>query len=295
MEQTLRAQTEHDQRRAQYRDELERKRIADQINAQRALQEEERKRQEESVARQEAIRRKTLEYEAELRQQTELARVKAETEGKTKQERENFDLYLNKAKLEAELYRDTVLQSIKLAGQTVGSGIQAFLADPDRMFNAAVTITAISLGIYTAKTATGVAGRYIEATLGKPNLVRDTSRKSVLHVVRHPIQSTAQIIRRVFRPPPTDALKEIILEKSLDEKLRRVAVSTANTKKNKAPFRNLLLYGPPGTGKTMFAKGLARHSGLDYAIMTGGDVAPLGKDSVTEIHKLFEWVRRACV
>ncbi len=30
------------------------------------------------------------------------------------------------------------------------------------------------------------------------------------------------------------------------------------------------LLGPPGTGKTLFAKGLARHSGLDYAIMTGG-------------------------
>ena len=39
----------------------------------------------------------------------------------------------------------------------------------------------------------------------------------------------------------------------------------------------------------MFAKGLARESGLHYAIMTGGDVAPLGKEAVTEIHKLFDW------
>ena len=39
----------------------------------------------------------------------------------------------------------------------------------------------------------------------------------------------------------------------------------------------------------MFAKGLAHQSGLHYAIMTGGDVAPLGKDAVTEIHKLFDW------
>jgi len=88
-----------------------------------------------------------------------------------------------------------------------------------------------------------------------------------------------------------DALKGIVLEEGLDASLRKVAVSTAHTKKNRAPFRHLLLHGPPGTGKTMFAKGLAQHSGLEYAILTGGDVAPLGRDAVTEIHKLFEWAK----
>ena len=30
---------------------------------------------------------------------------------------------------------------------------------------------------------------------------------------------------------------------------------------------------------------------MDYAILTGGDVAPLGKDAVTEIHKVFDWAQ----
>lgn len=73
------------------------------------------------------------------------------------------------------------------------------------------------------------------------------------------------------------------------------------------PHRHLLLHGPPGTGKTLFARTLARQSGahlringyqwipipvgyhffcllcsgLDYAIMSGGDVGPLGKDAVS--------------
>ena len=34
----------------------------------------------------------------------------------------------------------------------------------------------------------------------------------------------------------------------------------------------MLFYGPPGTGKTMVAQRLARHCGLEYAIMSGGDV-----------------------
>jgi ATPase family AAA domain-containing protein 3A/B len=60
----------------------------------------------------------------------------------------------------------------------------------------------------------------------------------------------------------------------------------------------LLLYcfnntttGPPGTGKTLFAKGLAKASGLDYAIMTGGDIAPLGREAVSEMHKVFDWAQ----
>ncbi|CAN0474377.1 unnamed protein product, partial [Laminaria digitata] len=77
----------------------------------------------------------------------------------------------------------------------------------------------------------------------------------------------------------------------LETRLSRVAHSTFYTKRNSAPFRHLLLYGPPGTGKTLFAKGLARHSGLEYAILTGGDIAPLGRDAVTEMHKVFDWAQ----
>lgn len=36
-------------------------------------------------------------------------------------------------------------------------------------------------------------------------------------------------------------------------------------------------------------RNLAQASGMDYAILTGGDVAPLGRDGVTEMHKLFDW------
>nr|GEU39394.1 ATPase family AAA domain-containing protein 3-like [Tanacetum cinerariifolium] len=57
--------------------------------------------------------------------------------------------------------------------------------------------------------------------------------------------------------------------------------------------RNMLFYGPPGTGKTMAARELAKKSGLDYALMTGGDVAPLGSQAVTKIHQLFDWAKKS--
>lgn len=86
---------------------------------------------------------------------------------------------------------------------------------------------------------------------------------------------------------------DVVLEQKLTQRVISFARATKNTRKNKADFRHLCLYGPPGTGKTLVAKKLARFSGLDYAIMSGGDVLPLGADGVTEIHALFDWAKQS--
>lgn len=52
-------------------------------------------------------------------------------------------------------------------------------------------LTLLAVGIYSAKNATLVAGRYIEARLGKPSLVRETSRISLLEALQHPLQVRA--------------------------------------------------------------------------------------------------------
>lgn len=283
---TLEKQSEHERNRALHKDQLDRKRMADQLNAQRHMQEEERHKAEQSLQRQEEIRRKTLEHEAALRQQTEMARVKAEAEGRITQERVNHDLILMKKREEAKELRDTVLQSIKLAGTTIGTGIQDFVTDKEKMTNTVMYSTLLMFGIYATRTGTAVVGRYVESRLGKPTLVRETTKMNFLQMLKSPLH-TAKLT--FGSAQGNKALKNVVLDPTLEKRLTRVATSTANTKKNRAPFRHLLLHGPPGTGKTMFAKGLARECGLHYAIMTGGDVAPLGKDAVTEIHKLFDW------
>ena len=53
----------------------------------------------------------------------------------------------------------------------------------------------------------------------------------------------------------------------------------------------MMFYGPPGTGKTLFAKKLAMQSGLEYAVMVGSDIAPLGSNAVLELNKIFDWAQ----
>lgn len=84
----------------------------------------------------------------------------------------------------------------------------------------------------------------------------------------------------------------IILDKKLEDQLREISYAILNRKKHYAPAKNMLFYGPPGTGKTLFAKKLATQSGLEYAVMVGSDIAPLGPMAVTEINKLFDWAEK---
>ena len=81
----------------------------------------------------------------------------------------------------------------------------------------------------------------------------------------------------------------VILEKNLEDQLREISYAVLNRKKHFAPAKNLMFYGPPGTGKTLFAKKLALQSGLEYAVMVGSDIAPLGPLAVRELNKLFDW------
>lgn len=202
---------------------------------------EQLKKQEEMVARQEEMRRKTAEHEAALRTKTELAKTKAEADGRIRQERENHDLILDKLRQEAVERRDTILKGIADAGKMIGQGLQSYLDDTKKLQNTALTVTGIAVGVYTARTSIGIAGRFVESRLGKPSLVRETSRFAVSQLIREPI-ATGRRFFGVGRSE-TDALKGIVLENDLDAQLRQIAVSTANTKKNRAPFRHLLLHG----------------------------------------------------
>lgn len=110
--------------------------------------------------------------------------------------------------------------------------------------------------------------------------------------------TVSQAARKVFNKTAKPGEKQskfgnVILHPSLQRRIQHLARATSNAKSHQAPFRNMLFYGPPGTGKTMVAREIAQKSGLDYAMMTGGDVAPLGAQAVTKIHEIFDWSKKS--
>ena len=146
----------------------------------------------------------------------------------------------------------------------------------------------MAFGIYAAKNITLFAKSYLESIIGKPKLVRETSRISLMN----PFVAMNQLKKR-FLARPQFVMEGIFFNPMLASRLQDIAIATYYTKINKGNYRNLYLFGPPGTGKTLYAKSLAWNSGMDYALLTGGDIVPLGISAVTELHKLFNWANRS--
>jgi len=123
---------------------------------------------------------------------------------------------------------------------------------------------------------------YLESLIGKPTLVIETSRKSLLQSWKdYWFGSTHDVSifdDAIFAPE----LKERLVQFALETK--QIHDVKKSGKGQELPFRNLLLYGPPGTGKSMVARKIAQMSGMEYAIIPAGNI----RDE-EQINQIFQW------
>jgi ATPase family AAA domain-containing protein 3A/B len=97
--------------------------------------------------------------------------------------------------------------NLRTAGNVLGTGFQTFIDNPNKIVMTAGGITLLALGIYTAKTGTALGGKFLEARLGKPSLVRDTSRFTLVDTIKHPIKTVQRM-----RSNAEDSLQGVVLE-----------------------------------------------------------------------------------
>uniref|UniRef100_A0A1J3GGG6 ATPase family AAA domain-containing protein 3-B n=1 Tax=Noccaea caerulescens TaxID=107243 RepID=A0A1J3GGG6_NOCCA len=290
---------------ARYEDELARKRMQAENEAQRTRNQELVKMQEESAIRREVARRATEEEiqaqrrqtereKAEIERETIRVKAMAEAEGRARESKLSEDVNRRMLVDRANAEREKWVSAINTTFDHIGGGLRMILTDQNKLVVAVGGVTALAAGIYTTREGAKVIWSYVDRILGQPSLIRESSRgkypwsgsfSRALSTLRGGAKESAS--------PNGQGFGDVILHPSLQKRIEQLASATANTKAHQAPFRNMLFYGPPGTGKTMAARELARKSGLDYALMTGGDVAPLGAQAVTKIHQLFDWSKKS--
>ncbi|PKA59994.1 26S protease regulatory subunit 6A like [Apostasia shenzhenica] len=288
---------------ARYEDELARKRMQAEHESQRTRNQELVKMQEESSIRQEQIRRATEEQiqaqkrqtereKAEIERETIRVKALAEAEGRAHEAKLSEEVNRRMLVERANAEREKWVSAINATFEHIGGGLRAILTDQNKLMVAVGGVTALAAGVYTTREGARVVWGYIDRILGQPSLIRESSRG------KYPwsgflSRAVASLRSKGKNATNGNSLGDVILHPSLQKRVEQLAKATANTKAHQAPFRNMLFYGPPGTGKTMAARELARKSGLDYALMTGGDVAPLGSQAVTKIHQLFDWAKKS--
>lgn len=283
---------EQERRTAEYKARLEaenyHKRAEEQqhqIERQIRMQHDQFMRQEEQRKRNnlqlEEEKRRTMGEQGKLDRETAVARAKMEAQGKAEQERENVEVRLREMRAKCAEFRKTRLESIRTVFSGLGEGSKALIEDRTKMVTLVGGFSALAVGVYGARNFSRVAGNLIEKQLMRPPLVRETSRKTW--------NRDTLFTWPWSKKNDGKMMDKIVLEEELVQRLQWTTNSLVNAKANGTPFRHLMLHGEPGTGKTLFARTLARQSGLDYAIMSGGDVGPLGHNAVQELNKLFEW------
>jgi len=188
--------------------------------------------------------------------------------------------------------RETQRQNIITTFNMAGSSISSMLMNPKFLSKTAYLLF-IGFGTYhLTKLVLGLTASVVMARFGKPQLIRETSKIYSNNIFTLPYHYGKKFLHQKIRKTEKDLLQGVILEKNLEDQLREISYAVLNRKKHYAPCKNLMFYGPPGTGKTLFAKKLALKSGLEYAVMVGSDIAPLGPLAVKELNKLFDWAEQ---
>ena len=218
-------------------------------------------------------------------------KFEAELQAKAEAERANEDISIRKLKLKSKLERMRQKDAIQQLSSQVSAFIQQIITQPRQL----AIILGIFLGFiatyYVVREILSVIREFIQTQLGRPSLVRETSYKR--GIVPNWLGNLFSESREQSMQRIEDIFRNVILNIQDKEQVMQLALATRNTKRSGAPYRHILLHGPPGTGKTLIARRLAECSGMDYAIMSGGDVGPLGEDAVSQLHKLFNWAARS--
>lgn len=262
------------------------------LDQQKQLFEQQRALEKKTAREIESEKRRTIDYQHKKDIKRDTLRIKQETEGRIQEARENVDITERLSMVKLKEDRETRIKIRKEELDYYASfflNLRDTLTSSERLPYLVGGISAMAFGIYGSKTLLEIFGKYVDSKIGKPLLVRETSRKGWRDYTPHRLwKKWAFPVYNI-----KNIMEGIILDPAIENRINFVVRGTKLIRENKGIFRHSLIYGPPGTGKTLFARSLAKNSGMHFAIISGGDFAPLGASAITELHRLFDWAENS--
>lgn len=213
------------------------------LDAEKALAEERQRQATEREAALLEMRRQAetslLAEKAEIEAKVAERKALAEATARAALERENEELHARARLQQGGLDQEKAVEVAQTSLRLVGDGFFSLLSDPIASGRAVLLVFGCAAAVFGSREGFKLLRSRLEAILGRPALVRETSRKGF---------ALKERLVSLFKGKDA-ILTDVVFEEGLETRLQQLATATANTRRHQAPFRHVMFYGPPGAGE----------------------------------------------
>mmetsp|Transcript_24890 Transcript_24890/g.49558 ORF Transcript_24890/g.49558 Transcript_24890/m.49558 type:complete len:948 (+) Transcript_24890:348-3191(+) len=223
-----------------------------------------------------ATKRKLFEFDEKARIESHIAQEEIHAEASV--ERENEMFHREQIKLIGQARMEEVVAIIENFFHHIASCLHHIISTDEGRRQFLFYIAASSSLVFVAtglREALSLISCLILRFLSAPRLVREYGN----------LWSS----KKLDTPP----LSNIILPNDLHDRVKSITNVASSASKMGFHSRHILIHGPSGTGKSILAKAIAQSiPSVPYALMSGSDVAPMGRQGPAELCRLLTWASK---
>ena len=175
--------------------------------------------------------------------------AKAVAIAKAEAERANEDIRIRRLHAEYEQRRKRNVAAINAVFSHLATSLSTAVKNPREVITFIGYACLMATAVFAAKETSRLIRSIIEATLGKPQLIRETTRKQLLWSLFTYIAQLVSCLtpwlnnNRCGSSLVDESFDDLILPEELKERVLSLAHSAKNAHRHNAPFRHVLLYG----------------------------------------------------